>query len=70
LSCSPTPGFEGCTEALMLAHGFTAALLVDLVGSGLASMHTERRVGWHEFEVTRLQITEEGQQALKAATKP
>jgi hypothetical protein len=27
---------DGCTEAIMLAHGFTAEMLVDLVRAGLS----------------------------------
>jgi hypothetical protein len=28
---------DGCTEAIMLAHGFTVAQMVELVRAGLAS---------------------------------
>jgi hypothetical protein len=33
---------DGCTEAIMLAHGFTVAQIVDLVCAGLAT-HQEVR---------------------------
>jgi len=33
---------DGCTEAIMLAHGFTIDLLVELVRAGLATATTER----------------------------
>jgi hypothetical protein len=34
---------DGCNEAIMLAHGFTIPLLVELIRAGLASATTERR---------------------------
>jgi hypothetical protein len=33
---------DGCTEAIMLAHGFTVAQMVELVTAGLAMATTER----------------------------
>jgi hypothetical protein len=36
-----SPG--GCTEAIVLAHGFTTDFLVDLIRAGLATARTERR---------------------------
>jgi hypothetical protein len=33
---------DGCTEAIMLAHGFKIELLVELVQAGLATTSTER----------------------------
>jgi hypothetical protein len=33
---------DGCTEAIMLAHGFTIDLLVELVRAGLATAKAER----------------------------
>jgi hypothetical protein len=32
---------DGCTESIMLAHGFTIEMLVELVRDGLASAHAE-----------------------------
>jgi hypothetical protein len=32
---------DGCTEATMLAHGFTIEILVELVRDDLASAHAE-----------------------------
>ena len=61
LAASP----DGCTEALMLANGFTAELLVELVRAGLASAHAERMVaGGKMMEVARVKISEAGWQAL------
>src|SRR6266849_682937 len=33
---------DGCTEAIMLAHSFTLALLVDIIRDGLATGTVER----------------------------
>ena len=45
---------DGYTEALMLAHGFTVELMVELVNAGLASVTTERVVaGGLKMEVAR-----------------
>ena len=56
---------DGCPEALMLAHGFGIALMVELVGDGLATA-TEERVlaGKATLEVTRVRITDAGRRAL------
>jgi hypothetical protein len=35
---------EGCTEAIMLAHGFTIPQMVELVRAGLATATAERVV--------------------------
>jgi hypothetical protein len=35
---------NGCTEAVMLAHGFTVEILIDIVRVGLAIAQTERVV--------------------------
>jgi len=58
-------GVEGCTEAVMLAHGFTTDNLVELVRAGLASATpTRMRAGRDVMEVTTLRITDKGRQAL------
>ena len=58
-------GAAGCTEAVMLAHGFNIGQLDELVRLGLVAATTERAVGAGKtFEVRRLKITEEGQRAL------
>jgi hypothetical protein len=36
---------EGCTEAIMLAHGLTIPLLVELISGGLASVTVESECG-------------------------
>jgi hypothetical protein len=61
LAASP----NGCTEAIMLAHGFKLELLANLVLDGLATVHNERmRAGKRAIEITRMWITEAGRQAL------
>jgi hypothetical protein len=56
---------DGCTEAIMLAHGFTIEQLVDLVRAGLATATAERVVaGSRKMEAATLRITEAGRRAL------
>jgi hypothetical protein len=60
---------DGCTEAVLLAHGFTVAQLVDLVRAGLASATPERMVaGSKAIEIARVRITEAGRRALNGAS--
>jgi len=55
----------GCTEAIVLAHGFTTDFLVDLIRGGLATAQTDRAVaGGRSMQVTRLRITDAGRRAL------
>jgi hypothetical protein len=44
LQCSRACCCDGCTEAIILAHGFTTDFLVDLIRAGLATAQTERAV--------------------------
>ena len=61
LAASP----DGCTEAIILAHGFTIDFLVDLIRAGLATAQTERAViGRRSMQVTWLRITDAGRRAL------
>ena len=56
---------DGCTEAIMLAHGFTIEQMAELVRAGLASATAERVVaGARKFEVATLRITGDGRLAL------
>jgi hypothetical protein len=51
---------DGCTEALMRAHGFTIPQMVE-VRAGLATATAERVVaGGKTIEVARVRITEAG----------
>jgi hypothetical protein len=52
---------DGCTEAIMLAHGLTLDLLRDLIHAGLAPAKAERVVAaGRPIEVARVSITEAG----------
>ena len=56
---------NGCTEAIMLAHGFSVDVLAELIRDGLATVSTERAmVGARKIEVARWRITEAGRRAL------
>jgi hypothetical protein len=58
---------DGVTEAVMLANGFAAEMLLELVRVRLATATGERvAIGPRKIEVARLRITEAGRQALKA----
>jgi hypothetical protein len=58
-------GAEGCTEAVMLVHGFTTDQLGGLVRIGLIAKSTEHVVsGGRASEVKRFKLTEAGQQVL------
>jgi DNA-binding PadR family transcriptional regulator len=54
---------KGCTEAFLLAHGFTVELLADMVRAGLATAQIEHA---HAGGQTRVHITDAGRQALRA----
>jgi hypothetical protein len=55
---------DGCTEAIMLAHGFSIDMMVGLVNAGLATATAARVVaGWATIEVARVRITEAGRAA-------
>jgi hypothetical protein len=56
---------DGCTEAILIAHGFTVPQLVELVRAGLATATAERmRAGNKTMEVATVRITEAGRRAL------
>jgi hypothetical protein len=55
---------DGCTEAMMLAHGFTIEQ-IELVNAGLATATAERVVaGSRMIEVATVRITDAGRQIL------
>jgi hypothetical protein len=61
---------DGCTEAIMIAHGFTIPRMVELVRTGLATAHTRRViVARRTVEVAYLKITEAGRRALEAGVR-
>ena len=62
---------EGSTEALLLAHGFTSAVIAGLLDTGLATWTTEPILaGGRPVEVTRISITYRGRVALERRAKP
>jgi len=62
---------EGSTEALLLAHGFTSAVIAELVDTGLATSIIEPILaGGRPVEVTRIRITYRGRAALERRAKP
>lgn len=62
---------DGCTEAILLAHGIPVPLMVELVRAGLATASTERVVASGlKLEVARVRITEAGRRALAQNGRP
>jgi hypothetical protein len=60
---------DGLPEAVMLAHGFTVAQMVELIAADLATASAERVVAaGKSIEVARVKITDEGRRALAQAT--
>jgi hypothetical protein len=62
---------HGCTEAIMLAHGFTTETLGGLVVEGFASTAPGiMYAGKRPIEVTRLTITDAGRREIAALGAP
>jgi hypothetical protein len=58
---------DGCTEAIMLARGFTSELITGLALVALATMQTEHmNAGGRVLDVIRIRITNAGRRALAA----
>jgi hypothetical protein len=56
---------DGRTRAMMLARGFSLALLNRLVRAGLVTAHVDRQERADELiEIVRVKITEAGRRAL------
>ena len=57
---------RGCTEALLMAHGFKLQTIVALITAGLATASTEP-VGTRRrtINVTRVRITDAGRRLLE-----
>ena len=63
-------GAKGCTEALMMAHGFSTELMTALVRRGFACFKPERIVsGTRTMNVMNLRITNAGRGVLRAAMR-
>ena len=56
---------EGCTDAVLTAHGFTLDVLISIVSAEFATATPERTfAAGKPIEVTRVRITEKGRRAL------
>jgi hypothetical protein len=56
---------RGCTESLMMAHGFKVEMLAGLVRDGFTVAEPEpMTAGGRKIAVTRIMITEAGRRAL------
>jgi arginine/ornithine N-succinyltransferase beta subunit len=56
---------RGCTEALLMAHGFKHQVLVDLIRAGFARADIEAvRAGSRKMDVVRVTITDAGRRAV------
>ena len=55
---------DGCTRAIMLAHGFSLALTASLIRGGLATDQMAKRVGSGTRPIARVRITDAGLRAL------
>jgi hypothetical protein len=56
---------DGCSEAIMLARGFTVEQMVELVRAGLATTNGERvAIGARTIEIARVRITEAGRSTI------
>ncbi len=56
---------DGCTEALMMAHGFPIQMLTDLLSSGLISADAHAvRAGSRPIVVVWMQIIAAGRTAI------
>jgi hypothetical protein len=61
-------GPEGCTEAIMKAHGFAVEQMIELVRVGLAAAVPGKvKTGGQTPEVARLRIIVAGRKALEEA---
>jgi hypothetical protein len=61
-------GPDGMPEAIMQAHGFTIADMVELVRAGLAAAICERVVE-DRLKVTRVRLTDAGRRVLEKARR-
>jgi hypothetical protein len=56
---------DGCTEEIMLAHGFTIPQIAELVRDGLATATPERvRAAKKTMEIARVRITVAGRRVI------
>jgi hypothetical protein len=61
---------DGCTEAILLAHGIELELIDGIVSAGLATATAERTfAAGRAIEFTRVRITDAGRGALVDRTR-
>jgi hypothetical protein len=61
---------NGCPEALMIEQGCSVGLIVDLIQTRLATLHTHYvRIERCLMETVRLRITAAGRQSLAATAQ-
>ena len=65
LSKSP----DGCTETLMLVHGFNLPFVAQLVRDDLVSVEPARTEGGRPLPIARVKITENGRRLLAELAK-
>jgi hypothetical protein len=64
-----TASDDGCTEAILLAHGFALELIDSIVSAGLATATAERTfAAGRAIEFTRVRITEAGRRAARSGS--
>jgi len=57
---------SGCTNTLLVAHGFTLAMLVGLVRDGLVDVPSETLTTLgRKTEIVRVRITASGRRAIE-----
>ena len=57
---------DGCSDAILLAHGFSVPQMVEIIRAGLATATAERVVaGSRKIEVARVRITDAGRRVLE-----
>jgi hypothetical protein len=66
LAMLKTAGRDGLTQPLLVAHGFCASMLVDLVNQGLATLTSSKvRADGKMIEVGRVRIKAAGRRAIE-----
>jgi len=66
LALVPDSGRNGTTNAILAAHGFTAAMVTSLVREGFVTAIIEQvRAGTRMIEIVRVRTTAAGQRAIE-----
>ena len=62
-------GDEGCTVAILHAHGFATPEINELVHAKLATVTAERVMAGSKMEVATVRITDQGRRVLEKAKR-